>query len=59
MTSSTAASELTLVFEPIPSAVLEELRTTGVDEAGNTLTVETDADGGNPLRCCLRETRPA
>jgi hypothetical protein len=58
MTSSTAASELTLVFEPIPPAVLEELRATGVDEAGNTLAAETDADGGNPLRCCLRETWP-
>lgn len=58
MTSSTAASELTLVFEPIPPALLEELRSTGVDEAGNTLAAEIDADGGSPLRCCLRETRP-
>lgn len=58
MTPSTAASELTLVFEPIPPALLEELRSTGVDEAGNTLAAEIDADGGSPLRCCLRETRP-
>lgn len=58
MTPSTAASELTLVFEPIPPALLEELRSTGVDEAGNTLAAEIDAEGGSPLRCCLRETRP-
>ena len=28
------------------------------DEAGNPLTVQVTADGGSPLRCCLRETRP-
>lgn len=58
MTSSTATRELTLAFEAIPPAVLDELRITGIDEAGNALVAETDADGGNPLRCCLRETRP-
>ena len=29
-----------------------------MDEAGNRLTVQADADGGSPLRCCLRETVP-
>lgn len=48
----------TFVFEPIPPATLAELRATRIDEAGNRLTVQTDADGGNPLRCCLRETAP-
>jgi hypothetical protein len=30
-----------------------------VDEAGNRLTVQVDTEGGNPLRCCLRESVPA
>lgn len=58
MTSSTAISDMTLFFEPIPGAVLDELRTRRVDEAGNELAVEIDEGGGSPLRCCLRETRP-
>jgi uncharacterized protein DUF1203 len=47
-----------LVFEPIPAAVLRQTRTTMTDEAGHPLTVAVDAEGGSPLRCCLRETRP-
>jgi hypothetical protein len=47
-----------LVFEPIPPGKLEEVRAAGVDEAGNRLTVQTDAGGGSPLRCCLRESAP-
>jgi Protein of unknown function (DUF1203) len=56
MTIATGTS--TLVFEPIPAAELDRIRAAGYDEAGNPLTVEIDAAGGNPLRCCLRETRP-
>jgi hypothetical protein len=46
------------VFEAIPEATLRELRATRIDEAGNHLTVRVDPNGGNPLRCCLRETTP-
>jgi hypothetical protein len=45
-------------FEPIPAATLDGIRAAGVDEAGQPLTVQTDTDGGSPLRCCLRETVP-
>lgn len=45
-------------FEPIRPATLDEIRAAGVDEAGNPLTMQTDAEGGSPLRCCLRETVP-
>jgi hypothetical protein len=48
----------TLVFEPIPAAELDTIRAAGRDEAGNRLTPQADPEGGNPLRCCLRETRP-
>ena len=47
-----------LLFEPIPAAVLRQIRAAGVDEAGNRLALQADAEGGNPLRCCLRESRP-
>jgi hypothetical protein len=52
----TAATQ-TLVFEPIPARALAALRAAGTDEAGNRLIVQQDPEGGNPLRCCLRETR--
>jgi hypothetical protein len=47
-----------LIFEPIPAALLRQTRTARTDEAGNLLTVQVTADGGSPLRCCLRETVP-
>jgi hypothetical protein len=49
---------MTLTFEAIPAAELAAIRAAGRDEAGNALTVEVDAEGGSPLRCCLRTTRP-
>jgi len=48
----------TLVFEPIPAAELARIRAAGRDEAGNRVTPQADREGGSPLRCCLRETRP-
>jgi hypothetical protein len=50
------AAEGRLVFEPIPSATLQQIRAAGEDEAGNQLTVQVDAEGASPLRCCLRES---
>jgi hypothetical protein len=47
-----------LIFEPIPPAELRQIRAAGVDQAGNRLTVQADATGGSPLRCCLRESDP-
>jgi Protein of unknown function (DUF1203) len=47
----------TLIFEPIPPGELQEIRTARLDEAGNRLTAQTDAEG-SPLRCCLREASP-
>jgi hypothetical protein len=55
---STDSMISTLSFEPIPAGRLQEIRTAGQDEAGNRLTPYVVTDGGSPLRCCLRETRP-
>jgi Protein of unknown function (DUF1203) len=49
---------MTLNYVAIPASELDATRTAGYDEAGNELTVRVDPDGGSPLRCCLRETRP-
>ena len=48
----------TIIVEPIPPGDLREIRAAGTDEAGNRLIPQADAEGGSPLRCCLRETRP-
>jgi hypothetical protein len=48
----------TLDFEPIPPGELQEIRAAGLDEAGSRLAPYAVAEGGSPLRCCLRETRP-
>ena len=47
-----------LIFEPIPAATLQQIRAAGVDEADNGLTAQVDHQGGNPLRCCMRESAP-
>ncbi|HEY1622608.1 MAG TPA: DUF1203 domain-containing protein [Streptosporangiaceae bacterium] len=49
---------MTLTYEAIPEAELAAIRAAGRDEAGNVLAVQVDDEGGSPLRCCLRTTRP-
>ncbi|MFI9251671.1 DUF1203 domain-containing protein [Streptomyces sp. NPDC053069] len=41
---------------PVPPRVLKELR--AADDAGRPMTPFTDAEGGAPLRCCLRRSEP-
>ncbi|MCT7353125.1 DUF1203 domain-containing protein [Streptomyces sp. 15-116A] len=41
---------------PVPPAVLKELLT--FDDAGRPAVPVTDEEGGAPLRCCLRRSRP-
>jgi len=54
----TMTQQATRSFEvlAIDSAVLAGLRT--LDDAGQTPRVVVDAEGGAPLRCCLRASRP-
>jgi hypothetical protein len=53
-----AARTSRFFYQAIAADVLDALRAAGRDEAGNPLEVQTDQDGGSPLRCCLRETQP-
>jgi hypothetical protein len=46
----------TFTVRPIPTDVVAELRQR--DDAGRAPQLVTDADGGSPLRCCLRLSRP-
>ncbi len=49
---------MTFRIEAIPPATLSQIRSAGLDEAGNPLRVRVDDEGGSPLRCCLRDTSP-
>jgi hypothetical protein len=46
-------------YRAIPRDELDAIRAARHDEAGNPLDTLIHRDGGAPLRCCLRETRPA
>jgi hypothetical protein len=50
-------ADVTFHIEAIPPAKLEEIRRGGRDDAGNPHRPVT-ADGAEPLRCCLRLSRP-
>jgi len=54
----TSLTQVSTGFEvrAIARGVLAELRVS--DDAGNAPVLLTDADGGAPLRCCLRRIRP-
>lgn len=45
-----------MVVRPIDADVAAELRVR--DDAGRAPKTVVDADGGSPLRCCLRTSRP-
>ena len=42
----------------IPARTLAEIRLAGHDPFGNELIPIVDADGGSPMRCCLRRSAP-
>jgi hypothetical protein len=61
MTNTTEARETqateVLNYAAIPAGELDAIRMAGRDEAGNVLEIQVHAEGGAPLRCCLREAR--
>jgi Protein of unknown function (DUF1203) len=52
MTATTTRTEITAIDGSVVAALLE------LDDAGHQPRLLTDTDGGNPLRCCLRLSRP-
>lgn len=55
-TTVTAAAKAAYPARPITPAVLKELRER--DDAGRPMVPFADAEGGAPLRCCLRKSEP-
>ncbi|OLZ65728.1 hypothetical protein AV521_30395 [Streptomyces sp. IMTB 2501] len=53
---TTTSTTRTYTARPITPEALRDLRTT--DDAGRPTTPFTDAEGGAPLRCCLRRSAP-
>lgn len=52
----TLTKQIPFTIHPIPGDVLDDVRSSGVGEAG-TGVVSLCAAGGEPLRCCLRDAR--
>jgi hypothetical protein len=48
---------IAVTIRAIPATVLDNVRATGVDAAGNRVE-HIVAGGGEPLRCCLRDAEP-
>ncbi len=47
-----------LLIESLPVDLGARLLAAGVDDAGTPLEAHEGPDGGAPLRCCLRDSRP-
>jgi len=53
----TATSTIAFEIHPIPNEALDGVRSSGVDVSGYQIQ-HVVAEGGEPLRCCLRDARP-
>jgi hypothetical protein len=53
-----APADIAFRVHAIPARTLAEIRLAGHDQFGNELTPIVDADGGSPMRCCLRRSAP-
>ena len=58
MTITEAPAGIAFRVHAIPSGTLDEIRLAGHDRFGNELIPIIDADGGSPVRCCLRRSAP-
>lgn len=47
-----------LQIRPIPAGTLRRMRGQGCDDHGHRWRPHVDAEGGAPLRCCLRDSLP-
>jgi Protein of unknown function (DUF1203) len=55
---SAPTDAVTLQISPIPVETLRRIRERCIDDLGNPVVSEVDAEGGSPLRCCLRDAAP-
>jgi hypothetical protein len=53
----TTTTTIAYQIHVIPVDLLESVRSSGVDVSGNPVE-HLVAEGGNPLRCCLRDSEP-
>jgi hypothetical protein len=53
----TSTTRIAFQIQPLPSAVLDDARASGVDVSGHPIVVMI-TEGGEPLRCCLRNAEP-
>jgi uncharacterized protein DUF1203 len=51
-------SQLDFSITPLPADRLQAIRDRGHDDFGNPAKEVVGGDGGSPLRCCLRDSRP-
>ena len=60
MTTTTTPFTKSAVFhvEALSPERLEAIRRTGIDDGGNCVSPPRTAEGGEPLRCCLRIAKP-
>jgi hypothetical protein len=54
---TTALGNNIFLVRPLPGGALAAVRATGLDAAGQPVERST-AEGGEPLRCCLRDANP-
>ena len=58
MNTMEAPANTAFRVQAIAPGTLAEIRLGARDQFGNQLTSIVDADGGSPLRCCLRRSTP-
>jgi hypothetical protein len=58
MNTVEAPASIAFRVDAIAPGALAEIRLAGHDRLGNELIPIFDADGGSPLRCCLRRSTP-
>src|SRR6185369_4196630 len=53
----TSTTRIAFQIQPVPSAVLDNARASGLDVSGHPIALVL-TEGGEPIRCCLRNAEP-
>jgi hypothetical protein len=57
-TTTTSTKPATFRIEALSPERLEAIRCSGIDDGGNCVSPPRAAEGGEPVRCCLRIAKP-